>query len=263
MRLLFGLFLLSLAACGERPSAGSDSSAKASSAPTTAPTEDAGAKQKKAIADATKSWLSLHEIWRKLAATSDAKSKPPAACTKAASPSTKPGLSIGQTHVVELAAEGAPHNPNLFFGGTTSGRLSSALKLPFTDKERSNRDWNPDAAATALAQIEKDLFPLTVLRIDDFVAPQVTGKDTFRAGRARATVFFFEDKDTACTLTVSTTSDKSVSAMTLDGNTGGDEVVNARLANDLEQSVQRAAGAKLAELGKVGSLEPVVPGKTP
>ena len=113
------------------------------------------------------------------------------------------------------------------------------------------------------AKIEKELFPLTVLRIDDFVAPQVTGKDTFRPGRARAMVFFFEAPDAACTLTISTTSDKSVSALALDGNTGGDEVVNARLANDLEQSVQRAAGMKLTELGRVGALEPVIPGKSP
>ena len=262
MRLLMGL-CLSLLACGNKASDGGDSSAKASSAPTTAPTEDAGAKQKRAIADATKSWLALHETWKKVAATTDAKAKPPAACTKAATPNAKAGLSIGQTHVVELAAEGAPHNPLMFFGGTTSGRLSDALKLPFTERERPSRDWNPDAAATALAKIEKELFPLTVLRLDDFVAPQVTGKDTFRAGRARAMVFFFESQDTACSFAISTTSDKSVSAMTIEGNTGGDEVVNARLANDLEQSVQRAAGAKLAELGKVSSLEPVVPGKSP
>ncbi len=261
MRTLVAISLL-LVACSSRSSAGdSDASAKASSAPAPAPTEDPVAKEKAAIAAATKTWLGLHATWKKVATATDAKAKRPAACTKAAAPSTKAGLSIGQSYAVELAAEGAPHNPMMFFGGTTSGRLSDALKLPFTDREHSSRDWSPIKAAEALAQIEKDLFPLTVLRIDDFVAPEVTGKDTFRGGRARATVFFFENADSVCALVVSTNSDKSVGALTLDGNTGGDAAVNARLANDLEQSVQRAAGTKLAELGKVGSLAPVVPGK--
>jgi hypothetical protein len=260
MRALIAVSLVFLA-CGNQPSH-SDASATASSAPTPAPKEDLVAKEKAAMAAATETWRALHETWKKVAAAADPKTtKRPAACTKAAAPSTKAGLSIGQAYVLELAAAGAPHNPMQFFGGTTSGRLSDALKIPFTERERSNRDWSPVKAATALAEIEKGLFPLAVLRLDDFVAPELTGKDTFRAGRARATVLFFENADLACSFALSVTSDKTVGTLALDGDAGGPEIVNARLANDLEQSVQRAAGAKLAELGKVASLEPVVPGK--
>jgi hypothetical protein len=258
MRAIF--LAVSLVACGGSSNEDADASAKPTTPAPTAPQDDPVAKEKAAMAAATQSWRALHGHWKTLASTVESKApKPP--CKKAASANAKPGVSIGHPYVIELAAEGAPHNPLMSFGGTTSGRLSDALKLPFTERERPSRDWNPAKAAAALAEIEKGLFPLTVLRLDEFIAPEVTGADTFKPGRARASVFYFLSAESVCSLAVAATSDKTVGALAFDGNTGGPEVVNARLANDLEQSVQRAAGTKLAELGLVASLEPVVPGK--
>jgi hypothetical protein len=254
-------FFLFLGGCTEKKTPPATDIA-GSSTPTTAaakPTEDPVAKEKVAIAAATKRWLSLYESWKSIAVVADPKAKTrPGACTKTSPPSTQSGVSIGFDQVIELAASGAPHNALFYGGGTTSDRLSTALRIPFMESERRTRDWSPSNAVDRLTAIEKSLFPLTVIRIDDFVSPELTGKNSFRSGNARATIFLFESATSACTISISVTSDKSVAAMTIDGQTGGADVVNRRLANALEQSVQRAAGLKLAELGKIGSLEPVV-----
>jgi hypothetical protein len=227
-----------------------------------APKVDESALQKEAQATATATWLRLSKVWQGIhGVANEKKGGAVKACTKTSPPGSAAGLSIGSYQVGELAKAGAPHNALFSGGGTTSMSLTDALKIPFLENERRSRDWDPKKAAAKLAEIEKALFPLTVLRIDDFVAPELTGAKSFRAGHASTTAFFFESQTAVCSLRLVTNSDKSVSALTLGGETGGPDIINARLSNDLEQSVQRAAGVKLASLGKLGSLEPVVPAR--
>ncbi len=257
-------FAVPLLACSKgAPSTdtkGASSTTTPSQTPSTDPENDPALLEKEAIASATSTWLSLNKKWQAIQVIVSDKKTAPKTCAKASAADNSVGLSIGSYGVEELAKAGAPHSPLFDGGATTSDKLTKILRLPFLERERRSSDWNPKAATTKLAEFEKTFFPMTVIRIDDFVAPELLANKTFKPGRASSTVYFFESPSEACSLRIASRSDKTISALSIDGNTGGAEVLNLRFANALQQTVQRDAGAKLVALGKLGSLDPVVPG---
>jgi hypothetical protein len=249
-----------LVGCRRSPRETTESTEPDASVIAAPPQVDQAAIEKDAIAKATTSWVALNKIWQGVSGVVNAK-KTPGPCRKAVPPVTASGSSIGAAQVADLAKPGAPHNYLFDGGGTTSEKLSEIFKIPFLEREHASRDWAPAKASAKLQELQTTLFPLVVLRIDDFVPPELTGPKTFRPGHASTTVFFFETPTEVCSFRLTTQSGKSISALTLDGETGGRDIVNARFANELEQTVQREAGAKLVGLGKLGLLEPVVRGR--